>query len=236
MWKTVTCWYTALALGSKWWIRYLWWTVASDFMWGRDLLRVNVRVIWVRVLQETLGGWMHTVRWNYIVYAKSGFGYCGVWTRCLGSDITAWCDIGLGVDIYIYIYILRVFWAPDITGDFGWSRWWIRYLGWTVGDDYVWGRLLLVNVRVIWVRVLQATLGRRMHTVRWNYSMDAQSGFGYCGLWTGCLGSDVTGDIWEYVCLREMRLWYVHGIWVSILQNVMGDHLGWMEVRAMYTL
>ena len=97
----MTCLYTAHAVYSKWWIRYLGWTVASDFMWGRDLLRVNVRVIWVRVLQETLGGWMHTVRWNYSVYAKSGFGYCGVWTRCLGSDITAWCDIGLGVDIYI---------------------------------------------------------------------------------------------------------------------------------------
>ena len=74
------------------------------------------------------------------------------------------------------------------------------------------------------------------HTVRLYYSMYAQSGFGYCGLWTRCLGSNVTGDIWVYVCLRETRLWYVRGIWVSILQNVMGDHLGWMEVRAMYTL
>ena len=35
-------------------------------------------------------------------------------------------------------------------------------------------------------------------------SMYAQSGFGYCGVWTGCLGSDVTGDFgWIYVYARR---------------------------------
>ena len=63
-----------------------------------------------------------------------------------------------------------------------------------------------MNVRVIWVRVSQATLGQRMYTMRSNYSMHAQSGFGYCGLWTGFLGSDVTGDMGVCVFTRDQTM------------------------------
>ena len=42
------------------------------------------------------------------------------------------------------------------------------------------------------------------HTVRLYYSMYAQSGFGYCGVWTRCLCSDITGDIrWMYVYAKR---------------------------------
>ena len=156
--------YTTRILGSKWWVRYHWWTVASDFMWVRDLLRMNIRVIWVQVLQETLGGWLYSVRWNYSVYAKSGIGYCGVWTRCLGSDITAWCDIGLGVDI-IYIYCV-------FLGTRHYRRLWVKQM----------------NDTLLWVEQMMDTL---FWVDCWRWLCVRKAFVGEC---TRYLGSGVTGD------------------------------------------
>ena len=73
-------------------------------MWVRGLLRMTIRVIWVQVLLET---WVDGyIPWDETIVCTQNLGLdievCGLWTRCLGSNITAWCDIGLGVDTCIY--------------------------------------------------------------------------------------------------------------------------------------